>query len=115
MTTPTLTLSDFLLDRIAEDEKQAADVHDTFKCNTLGHVAFPCDCGLPTRVLADCKAKRAIVDLHTVAHYCADDTLQDVVAPPYFGVAENVRTCPALLSLAQPYADHADFRDEWRA
>ncbi len=62
----------------------------------------------PTRVLAECKAKRAIVEIHdgTVdgernTHPC-DGTL---------GVYE----CDTLRALAAVYADHADYNPEWAA
>lgn len=50
----------------------------------------------PARVLAECEAKRRIVELNVYAY---DD-------PPY-------RYCLRLLAL--PYADHPDYQESWRA
>lgn len=115
MTTDTLTLTDFLLARIAEDEAaaQAASLHgDTTWTQTdplrkEGQVesvrsVVTYDDGSPNadqaahiarhdpaRVLAECEAKRRIV-----------------------GTGEFA-TQPMKI-LAAVYADHADYRDEWR-
>ncbi len=73
----------------------------------------------PARVLAECEAKRKVVELHTEGvdydqegnrfstgcNECGGDTYMTVVPWP----------CPTLRYLAQPYADHPDFREEWRA
>lgn len=108
MTAATLTLSDFLLARIADDEEWArlfgcADEH----VNTEPHP------GCRERTVADCEAKRRIVDAHVriltspldgPTHapngYCADDLCD--------------WPCRTLRLLALPYADHPDYRDEWR-
>jgi hypothetical protein len=47
----------------------------------------------PTRVLAECRAKRQVVEGVT-----ADEATRDLV----------------LRTLALPYADHPDYREEWR-
>ena len=131
MTTETLTLTDFLLARIAEDEAAARrcaeafpppwDVSDrghsaTVKADEpnfwtvtelpqspsldgwlgdyLDHIAWHD----PARVLAECEAKRRIVE---VARYAPD-------GPGGWGFRR------ILINLALPYADHPDYRDEWR-
>jgi len=72
----------------------------------------------PARVLAECKAKRAIADLHGpvedrgwqsgVAHdflWCGScGTLDDAPVP---------FPCETLEALASVYADHPDYRPEW--
>lgn len=58
----------------------------------------------PARVLAECEAKRRIVEEHGVIDPCdAHD--------PMTGRAEP---CPTLLDLASVYADHPDFDPAWR-
>jgi hypothetical protein len=90
MTTQTLTLTDFLLARIAEDEEAAPYVF--------------AEQYTPSRVLAECEAKRRIVDL-------CEDNLRDLSAG---GTGRRQFSSYALQILAQPCADHPDFRDEWR-
>jgi hypothetical protein len=92
MTTQTATLTDFLLARIAEDEATIPSLD--CRCGTDGvpEVASLPDC--PDRIVAECEAKRRIVDL--TQHGCGDDY-------------ERVQR-----ALALPYADHSDYRPEWR-
>lgn len=86
-----MTLTEFLLARIAEDEADA-------RGDTLGAV-IPQDCWGPDRVLAECEAKRRIVD--------ACQNVEQVHAAEF--LADRM-----LAFLALPYADHPDYREEWR-
>ena len=113
----TLTLPDFLLARIAEDEEVARDTltaHELLDWSELGDPAMgmagPTDgpSGYvsividPARVLAECEAKRAVVGLHPeMLGWCQ-------------GCAHESYPCRTLLALALPYADHPDYREEWR-
>jgi hypothetical protein len=98
--TDTLTLTDFLLARIAEDELDANDYHETGagECDLVFHgrvdpnFGWKCTCGRPARVLAECEAKRRIVELHRQS----------------WPVSLKI-----LRILAVVYADHPDYRDEW--
>lgn len=84
----------------------------------------------PARELADVNSKRRILELHTGAHDCTevytgtypDDWPQSApwgspggtwrhVIDEHF---EDTEPCPTLRLLALPYADHPDYRDEWR-
>jgi hypothetical protein len=96
MTTDTLTLTDFLLARIAQDERAARKLAETDRrpalslATTINH---------PERLLAECAAKRAIVERAALANegndrLCLGDTV--------------------LTELAAIYADHDDYRDEWK-
>jgi len=116
----TLTLTDFLLARIAEDEvaiRRASmfpprwvarpdDVGQpiiagSFRVATcaesvMDHIARHD----PARVLAECEAKRAVVGLHPeMLGWCQ-------------GCAHESYPCRTLLALALPYADHPDYREE---
>lgn len=127
MTAQTLTLTEFLLARIAEDEAVARAVAP------LGHVIdmggnrlderwyvsrlrFSSADGAarseqdveatahyarhdPARVLAECEAKRRIVERCSAVDY----------AMPSTRLAHGI-----LAELALPYADHPDWREEWR-
>jgi hypothetical protein len=114
MTAQTLTLARFLLARIAEDEAAVR----ALLADGWTHDGAPSPTGQEPmarvhrwtltldRVLAECEAKRRIVELHSRDHEC----------PAAIGIwdALDIDPCPTLLVLAQPYADHPDFRDEWR-
>lgn len=92
-----MTLIDFLLARIADDEKQAVG---------------PCDCAIeglplehgyscPVRVLAECDAKRRIVD------ECVRGSQGWPARDLQIGYED------ILMYLALPYAGHPDYRSEW--
>jgi hypothetical protein len=90
-----MTLTEFLLARIAEDERAAnAD------WSNLGYD--------PARVLAECEAKRRILDLHRSGEVCDP-------CSGWLGT-DPAADCPTLRLLALPYADHPDYRAaEWKA
>ncbi len=85
-----MTLAQFLLARIAEDEMVAKEVPGPSDETGLswwgeyGHLSVS-----PARVLADCEAKRRIAHRPN--------------CPPW-----------VLRYLALPYTDHPDYREEWR-
>lgn len=89
-----MELSDFLLARFAEDEADwrmvlARDVAALLH----GRPIAP-------RMLAECEAKKAIVD----------------ACWPGGGMSPEAYLKERVLTLlAQPYSDHPEFRDEWRA
>jgi hypothetical protein len=87
--TQVLTLTDFLLARIAEDEWTWRNVyHGT---NPMG-----------TFLLAECDAKRRIVESCRTDHEYAQGRNDHTTE-----LAEKV-----LWALALPYANHPDYRDE---
>ncbi len=61
----------------------------------------------PARVLAECEAKRRIVEAHLSSEawcdHCSGGELMG-----------NPDGCPTLRLLALPYADHADYDESWR-
>jgi Family of unknown function (DUF6221) len=93
MATEWTTLVDFLLARIAEDEAAA-----------YGDIAL--------RVVADCEAMRRVVELHQPFHY-GGGSRGGAVCCWTCGRGFPF-PCPTLGVLASPYADHPDFRGEWR-
>lgn len=147
MTAETLTLTDFLLARIAEDEAvakacleavgtwRAGDAYDDGS-GLAERDAFPSypwgsnEAELaymkayhPARVLAECAAKRAIVEtIHPAAYATADAAEATGERWEYFSCDEwyiDRRTYrqhqQVLLALASVYADRPGFREEWRA
>lgn len=117
-----MDLANFILQRLAEDEAAGGSMREMPRGDTgWGEVLFDHGTGriwatsvhphmeiteqynawvktLPLsksakRVLAECEAKRKIIAFH-----------ENWPAP----------TAPMLLAMAQIYADHPDFREEWR-
>lgn len=80
-----MTLTEFLLARIEEDE--AETLRSAFLHAHGTHMAY--------RVRAECEAKRRIVQM--------DDT--DTYSDAYV---------TAIRALAIVYADHPDYREEWK-
>ena len=139
-----MTITEFLLARIAEDEavleRRGAFPHSTHGLDAAGAYNPRCpDClGLPgkARVLAECKAKRAILAEHrpeveTVEWF---DTVSDTgtapvcpscrpkepiewhprpgeagVRPEGFVPTYVLAPCPTLQALAAVYANHPDY------
>ena len=117
-TTEQATLAEFLLARIAEDEAAAHRAVGRFWTNDDGSSGMDslwiqqdwAEIGTeqndhaqrwePRRVLAECEAKRQIVE----GCVAFDDEATS-------GAALGHRV---LRALALPHADHPDYRDEWR-
>ncbi len=114
-------IADFLLTRIAEDEQRAltgdpftphlhADepIHGlawhTALCGyRMLELARTCECGVPTRLLAECEAKRRIVER------CAA-----ILVNPCGDYSADFAADEILAALASVYADHPDYCEEWR-
>jgi len=124
VTTETLTLTGFLLARIAEDEAEAAKLLRRAQDHELaiqeprllgttipGWHDWPLVQDLAARVLAECEAKRRIVEM-------AQETLATEGAgfPADDSGFEEAHSLAAatLRALATVYADHPEFREDWR-
>ncbi|MFF2621228.1 DUF6221 family protein [Oerskovia jenensis] len=109
-----MRLTEFLLARIAEDEAAAREEDADYAATTL----------LPTydsehqarwnteRVLAECEAKRRIVELHF-----ENDPGPDAecgACGDIGGYYSQVWPCPTIKALAAVYADHPDYDEAWR-
>jgi hypothetical protein len=73
----------------------------------------------PARVLAEVEAKRAILRWHSTPHTVVDGFCADEGGPcTHRGEAEcslcGETACATLRLLALPYADHPDYREDWR-
>jgi hypothetical protein len=129
-------LADFLLARTAEDEadaRRAAAVDDLGPVWRAGRkwedfagiyasgieVADMPDTGVaphiarwdPARVLAECQAKRRIVEHHGSN---GDDDFALCVICTEVGPDAQGWPCQTLRLLALSYADHEDYRPEWK-
>jgi hypothetical protein len=103
-------LVEFLRARLDEDEKAAQ----------LAKRAIDQDWHLvparmvysPRVVLADIDAKRRIINLHSKGY---EDNPGSIAPQGWCTVCDGEPLpCPTLRLLALPYADHPDYRDEWR-
>jgi len=109
-----MTLPQFLHARIAEDESvaRAAQQHAPSDGGQVGDLAATFD---PARVLAECEAKRRIIELAyeatgydmTVDLERASDARAD---SDVAFVGDRI-----LKALALPYAHHPDFDERWRS
>ncbi len=124
----TLTLAEFLLARIAEDEAVARKgTPGRWKLGgldpeELGDAWFLRSADrehlwrwYPERVLAECEAKRRIVERHRRITRPG----WGLILPDQCGECGGNSgivgwPCPTLRVLALPYADHKDYREEWR-
>lgn len=118
--TVPMTIADFLLARYAEDEAVARDLiaegpwNEVHASDLRGPTRDDEYSGLNIgagRVLAECEAKRRIVELHGRDHECS--TYDDA------GEVDNCAwvlggDCSTMRLLALPFADHPDYRaEEW--
>jgi hypothetical protein len=100
-----MTLTEFLLARIAEDEEtaQAATVDDPYWLEHIydnPHIVA----WSPDRVLDECEAKRRIVE-----ELCYVGGPGEPEWVPYDLDSQSI-----LQLLAAPYANHPDFDEDWR-
>lgn len=103
----TLTLTEFLLARIAEDEQDAECV---LWDNGQGNVE-----SYESRVLAECDAKRRIVEEWRRAESLID-TLTQADQPDVDEWEAQSRALEVVLrTIAAVYADHPDYNEEWSA
>ena len=113
----TMSLDEFLLARIAEDERlanAAADEGRGSPAAPAGRHPSPFD---PARIRADCAARRRIV---LACRESRPDTrllgarprgLGDFPLSPH---DQHQLAALTLAVLALPYAGHRDYREEWR-
>lgn len=131
-----MTLVEFLMERIAEDEAVArAAIADDggategFANQYAALIEPPSGVGIaqggfgeaaarmittyavPARVLAECEAKRRIVELHTPEPF-AD--AQDEMFCRHDQRTAGVWPCDTMRLLSSVYADHPDYDEAWR-
>lgn len=104
--TKTVTLSTYLLARVAEEETTASLVLLSSVDTSTGVPEIKYQ-GIRAWVLAECEAKRRIVELHAGEHEC-------IRADGDLGLNDDEWPCQTLLALAPVYADRADYLEEWR-
>ena len=106
-----MTLVEFLLARITEDEDVAhveRRVRDRLP-EMWSDFSQRFD---PAWVLAECEAKRRIIALHQPGHECSQyDHNGDI---DRFMYCHDFEDCSTTKVLALPYAGHPDYQEEWR-
>jgi len=103
-------LTDFLLARIAEDEAAAHKLTLTDRRPVL---SLAITVNHPERILAECAAKRAIIELAQKASEVEEEFHDYVWAGAGPKQVEPWTGDAILLSLAAVYKDHPDYRQEW--
>ena len=106
-------LEEFLLARVAEDKRIATDAA---AASSEGTSRYATRFG-PDRILAECKAKRRLIlacrearpDLHFLGRRTGG-----VADFPLSPRDPHQLAALSLALLALPYADHHDYRPEWR-
>jgi hypothetical protein len=113
-----MRLVDFLTARLDEDEAVAERLRSSSVGDPWGwqpnrletcekrRVDYP-----PARVLADVKAKRAIVDRHSEVYYGAHEGVGSVTMCRE--CRDQRGPCWTLRNLASVYADHPDYDATW--
>jgi hypothetical protein len=104
-----MTITEFLLARIAEDEDDARHADRGFRV-----VGFPA--GTPAHVLAECEAKRRIVEFAAGASNDRASVISE------FAVGRQQEAAmwaddpgeKILRALAAVYSDHPDYDESWR-
>lgn len=116
-----MNLTEFLLARIAEDEEgaQTKFVARRMIGRKIVEVPIAMRPGgwalSPARVLAECEAKRRIVEMHPIyGDDLGDDAQHDCPGEWVNHVDDPNEPCPTLRLLALPYADHPSYRQEWK-
>jgi hypothetical protein len=111
-----MTLTEFLLARIAEDEAAAREprwLAFEHGVDSYGQEVFA------KRVLAECESKRRIVRVHGPRDGECDVCNrgwwdEDDDGTERYASMPEAYPCLTLRALALPYADHPDYRDEWK-
>lgn len=104
-----MTLTDFLLARLAEDERRWVETEDyraphSRDCDYPGDMPGVCTCSLLDELVADCEAKARIVES------CADGLRYDIAC----GEGHYASFEMILGMLARPYDTHEDYDPAWR-
>lgn len=103
-----MTLVEFLLARIAEDETAAErgrrhNARETYANDNYGYLLVD-----PARVLAECGAKRQIIEDYEVLHADYRVTHDQTTE------ARRFQALVAIGRLAAAYSDHPDYDETWR-
>lgn len=104
-----LTLAEFLLDRIAED---AVALRQPLSRPMSTAEAAPTADASRAQLMEDIAVKRATIQLHVPRN--PDSVAVDGVVIGICAQCSRMLPCPTLKALALSYADHPEYRNEWR-
>jgi len=112
-----MTLTEFLEARIAEDEATARNAGNSpviEVARRYGKVAAQHFYARwdPARVLAECEAKRAIIEAHPIEYSKVSDYTDCVACLDVD--TYDAYPCLTMRALGYVYAGHPDYRQEWR-
>lgn len=110
-----MTLAEWLLACIAEDEAESRESlggaeNQRWAIEDAGDLNEGFIVSLLRERLAECAAKRSIVELHRGDHGCPDASGMDTYT--WVGAPRNAN-CQTLRLLALPLADRPGYRPEW--
>jgi hypothetical protein len=109
-----MSLAEFLLARIAEDEADWLKLRDGIREEIGNRVIFPDRPGgsvtiVPAKMLVECEAKRRIVEQYERAFVNRKTHPDDLASAGALLALHGV-----VHLLALPSADHPDYKPEWR-
>lgn len=102
-----MSITEFLLARIAEDEEEAARMG----CTEYYDGGWSIEHEIHIR--RECAAKRAIIGMHRKSPSPFDEGLCAMCAEA--GANGQAYPCDTIKVLAAIYSDHPDYRQEWAA
>lgn len=112
-----MTIVEFLTARLDEEARRTTEIHAE-DCDSIPREGyngpFPCDCGVPTRLLTWIAVERAIIHQHgngDGAHECPDGFMDSGETEPHTGWE---LVCMTQRHLAMSYAGHPDYQHAWR-
>ena len=109
-----MTITEFLEARITEDEARASSGWARLRDSRWETTNEGQDFLTPSAVLAECAAKRAIVELHgNINADFQDDAAICQTCHDHHYHAPADWPCPTIRAIASVYVDHADYRQEW--
>lgn len=118
-----MNITDFLIQRIAEDEAVTQAAIETVAPDAWENPAeygnyHPEDVTFwnrltPSRVLAECAAKQAIIELHGEFQYTDEEPGFTMQMWDCMCNRQTLKPCPTIASLAAVYAGHRDYQQEW--
>jgi len=97
-----VTLTEFLLARIAEDEADLPEPSSSDYCDALTGVHYSNE-----RIRAECETKRRIVEEHEPGELLCSWSHDS-------SAVHDDDPCLTLRLLALPYTDHDDYQQEWK-
>ncbi|OKJ52223.1 hypothetical protein AMK27_30765 [Streptomyces sp. CB02009] len=112
----TTELLAFLDARITDDERSIGDaqtVSSALPRHVVGTMGGTTVLMSAWRFHAETEAKRRILSAHPIEPYDDDPTI-GFCQECQRGGAAGIAPCTTLRLLALPYADHPDYRPEWR-